>query len=132
MADNTISVELTVLTNDKLRQIFFKLSKSFITDTDDADKDGDKTETRVSWSIEFALSERKKDTDKFGDEHIVKLKVDLTKELEKKAEDSLEGLDDGQRSEVFAAGDAEKLFQANKISKKSRDNALKRVVSRRR
>jgi hypothetical protein len=131
MANNTISVELTVLTKDKLRQIFFKLSKNFVKDTEDLNQDGSKEDLRVQWSIEFSLTERKKDTDKFGDEHTVKLLVNLTKELEKKAEASLGGLDDGQAGAVLSAGDAEKQFQANKISKKGRDNALTRVISKR-
>ncbi len=131
MPDNTISVELTILTTDKLRQIYFKLSKSFVKDTEDVDKDNDTNEVRVAWSIQFAISERKNATEPFGEEHIVKLKVDLTKELEKKAEDTLSGLDDAQAGAVLSAGDSEKLFQANRITKKSRDNALKRIISRR-
>jgi len=131
MPNTTFSVELTVLTSDRLRKIFFKLSKNFVQDTDDVDKDKDKEEIRVQWAIEFALSERKKVTDPFGDENIIKLKVDLSKELEKKADDSLTGLDEAQAAATLSAGDAEKLFQANKISKKSRDNAIKRIISSR-
>ena len=131
MPNTTFSVELTVLTSDRLRKIFFKLSKNFVQDTDDVDKDKDTEEIRVQWTIEFSLSERKKDTDKFSDESIIKLKVDLSKELEKKADDSLKGLNVDQAAARLSAGDAEKLFQANKISKKSRDNAIKRVIASR-
>jgi hypothetical protein len=128
---STFSVELTVLTNDRLRKIYFKLSKNFVKDTEDVDKDENKEEVRAEWTIEFALNERKKESDNFGEEHIIKLKVDLSKELEKKADDSLKGLDDAQAAAVLSAGDALKLFLANKISKKSYENALKRIISRR-
>lgn len=132
MPNTTFSIALDVLTNDKLRKIHFKLVKALVKDTEDVDADKDKDEIRVNWTLEFALSERKKATDKFDEEHNISLKVDISKELEKKAEATLKnGWDDAQTSAAVSSGDSFKLWKANKISEKSFKGSLARVISRR-
>jgi len=131
MANTTFSIEMTVLTKDKLRKIFFKLSKDLVHDSDDKDNDGDKEEIRVNWRLDFSFDERAKATDKFGEEHNIKLVIDISKELEKKAEATLqEGFDDAQASAALTAGQKFKLFKSNKISEKSFKNSAVNVIAR--
>ena len=131
MPNTTFSIEMTVLTKDKLRRIYFKLSKDLVQDTEDKDHDEDKEEVRVNWRLDFAFDERAKATDKFTEEHNVKLVIDISKELESKAEATLqEGFDDAQASAALTAGQKFKLWKSNKISEKSFKNSAVNVVAR--
>lgn len=113
-----ISVELMVITKDRLRQISINLVK----ETNAAGK--------VSWSMDFALSEKnKKDDPKF--EEIIRLKVKIKPSLAAKAEATAtdKGLDDAQTSQAFIAGDAAKAAAAKEISEKSAKAAAEKIIA---
>jgi hypothetical protein len=121
MPSTTFSVDLVVMTKDKLRRIQFRLVKDV----------GEKG--KVAWSLEFTLLERAKATDKFNpDEPVVKLTINISKALEEKAAATLaEGFDDAQTSAALAAGDSAKLLKQGEISEASFRNDMKRVIARR-
>ena len=70
----SISVDLEVMTTDRLKKVIFGLDKS---------TEGDE----VQWVIEFQFLQREKKTEEFGDP-IVKLKVDVRKAHNPAAEET--------------------------------------------
>ena len=70
----SISVDLEVMTTDRLKKIIFGLDKSV-------------EDEEVHWLIEFQFLQRDKKTDPFGDP-LVKLVIDVKKSNEQAAEDT--------------------------------------------
>lgn len=114
MAD--ISVELKVITSDKLRQIIINLEKA----TNDQGK--------ATWTMDFTLNERAKKEDKF--EEVISLKVKIKPSLAKKAEATAnaKGLDDPQTAQAYVAGDAARAAKDKVISEKSAKSEAERVI----
>src|SRR5687768_10516426 len=84
----SISVDLEVMTTDRLKKVIFGLDKS--TDTEG-----------VNWVIEFQFLEREKKTDGFGDP-LVKLKVDVKKAHNAAAEETaVKGLNSAQSEHLL-------------------------------
>lgn len=117
MPVDLITVDLLIVTPDQLRKINLLLTK--------------KTQgNNVNWTLEFGLQERAKTTDPFV--QLVKLKVDISKSNNRKAEATAnKGLDDAQTSATFVAGDAVKAFNEGNLSQTAAELASKRVISSR-
>lgn len=118
MAITSFSVDLLVVTPDQLRKINIKLTK---------DKDDKGV---VDWFMNFGLEERAKTTEAFHE--VIKLTVKLkqTPEVHTKAAQTADkGLDSGQTSQAFIAGDAAKLASEGEISKQSAQAEARKVVT---
>ena len=84
----SISVDLEVMTTDRLKKVIFGLDKS--TDTEG-----------VHWVIEFQFLQREKKTEEFGDP-LVKLKVDVKKANNAAAEETaVKGLNSAQSEHLL-------------------------------
>ena len=115
MAD--ISVELKVITKDKLRQIIINLEK----ETNVAGKS--------TWTMDFTLNDRAKKEDKF--EEVISLKVKIKPSLASKAEATAKdpnGLDNPQTAQALVAGDAAKAVKDKVISEKSAKTEAERII----
>ena len=84
----SISVDLEVMTTDRLKKVIFGLDKS--TDTEG-----------VRWVIEFQFLQRDKKTEEFGDP-LVKLRVDVKKASNALAEETaVKGLNSAQAEHLL-------------------------------
>jgi hypothetical protein len=84
----SISVDLEVMTTDRLKKVIFGLDKS--TDTEG-----------VNWVIEFQFHQREKKTEEFGDP-LVKLKVDVKKAHNAAAQETaVKGLNSAQSEHLL-------------------------------
>lgn len=84
----SISVDLEVMTADRLKKVIFGLDKS-------ADADG------IHWSIDFQFLQRDKKIDMFGDP-LVKLSIDVKKSNNELAEQTaLKGLSASQTEHLL-------------------------------
>lgn len=115
----SISVDLEVMTTDRLRKVVFGLDKS---------TDGDE----VTWAIEFRLFERETKTDEFGDE-LVKLDVEVKKTLHEQAEvTATKGLNKPQAEHLLGpASSTAKRFADGKTSEKTAKAAAERTLQKR-
>lgn len=96
----SISVDLEVMTTDRLKKIIFGLDKS-------TDSDG------VHWTIEFQFLQREKKTEAFGDP-LVKLVIDVKKAHHALAEETaVKGLNSRQTDHLLgpAAVAAQRLTE---------------------
>lgn len=116
MPGSSFSIELTVVTNDKLKKITLKLVKA-------PQDDGS-----VDWSLDFTLADRKKTTDQF--EEVINLKVKVKPAHAKKAEATFDkkSLDSIQTSQTAVAAEAAKLLDNGQISKKTAEGEVQRII----
>ena len=115
----SISVDLEVMTTDRLKKIIFGLDKS----TD---------EEEVTWVIEFQFLQRDKKTDPFGDP-LVKLKIDVKKSNNDLAEVTADkGLNSPQAAHLLGAGlsDAQRL-RDGKITEERAALTVQRTLPKR-
>lgn len=136
MPPTTFSIEVEVLTPDRLKLIKFKLKKELVEVKDilDLDQDNNREEMVINthWTLTFSFTERKKDTDPFPTQANVSLTADISKSLEAKSQETIEkGFDSKQRSALQAAYEKYKLWKQNKISEKVFNSAMNNVISRR-
>ncbi|HWN99808.1 MAG TPA: hypothetical protein VNS63_11110 [Blastocatellia bacterium] len=118
MSCTSFSVDLLVVTPDQLRKIDLMLAKA-------CNDDGS-----VVWTMNFGLQERQNTTVPFAD--LVKLAVVLKPALHDKAEaTALKGLDAGQTSAAFVAGDTASLFKQGQVSKRRAQSDAQDVIASR-
>ena len=87
----SISVDLEVMTADRLKKVIFGLDKS--TDQEE-----------VHWTIDFQFLQREKKTDEFGDP-LVKLSIDVKKSNNELAEETAtKGLTSSQSEHLLGPG----------------------------
>jgi hypothetical protein len=87
----SISVDLEVMTTDRLKKVIFGLDKS-------TDAEG------VQWTIDFQFLQREKKTDEFGDP-LVKLSIDVKKSNNELAEETAtKGLNSSQSEHLLGPG----------------------------
>jgi hypothetical protein len=118
----SISVDIEVMTRDRLRKVAFGLDK----ETADS---GD-----VTWTIDFKLFEREQKTDDFGDP-LVRLEAIAVKKA------NFEKAEDTARTQRFTAAQTEhalgpasvdaKRFQAGKITKEKAQATAERTLAKR-
>jgi hypothetical protein len=115
----SISVDLEVMTTNRLQKIIFGLDKS-------TDEDG------VHWVIEFQFLQRETKTDEFGDP-LVKLSIDVKKTNEQLAEETAKkGLNSPQAAHLLgpAITDAKRL-EAGKITQEKAEATVQRTLPKR-
>ena len=115
----SISVDLEVMTTDRLKKIIFGLDKS----TEDEE---------AHWVIEFQFLQRDKKTDPFGDP-LVKLAIDVKKSNEEAAEETAaKGLNNPQATHLLGAGvsDAQR-FREGKIPEDRLAATVQRTLPKR-
>ena len=115
----SISVDLEVMTADRLKKVIFGLDKS--TDTEG-----------VHWTIEFQFLQRDKKTDDFGDP-LVKLNVDVKKAHNDLAEETaMKGLNAPQSEHLLGPGMiAAERFKAGKTTKDKAAATVERTLPKR-
>ena len=116
----SISVDLEVMTTDRLKKIIFGLDKS---------TEGEE----VHWVIEFQFLQRDKRTDPFGDP-LVKLAIDVRKTNNEFAEETaMKGLNSPQSAHLLGAGltDAQRLREG-KITEERAAATVQRTLPKRR
>jgi hypothetical protein len=115
----SISVDLEVMTTDRLKKIVFGLDKS----TEDEE---------VRWVIEFQFLQRDKKTDPFGDP-LVKLSIDVKKSNHEAAEETAsKGLNSAQAAHLLGPGvtDAQRLKEG-KITEDKAAATVQRTLPKR-
>ncbi len=115
----SISVDLEVMTTDRLKKIVFGLDKS----TEDEE---------IHWVIEFQFLQRDKKTDPFGDP-LVKLSVDVKKSNESAAEETAaKGLSNPQATHLLGPGVADtQRFREGKITEDKLAATVQRTLPKR-
>ena len=115
----SISVDLEVMTTDRLKKIIFGLDKS----TDDEG---------THWVIEFQFLQRDKKTDPFGDP-LVTLSIDVRKSNEAAAEDTAaKGLNTPQAAHLLGPGVADtQRFREGKITEEKLAATVQRTLPKR-
>lgn len=116
---NSISVDLEVLTSDRLRKVIFSLDKST-------------TDANAEWTINFQLLERDKKSDEFGDP-LVKLSVTINAKNHDNAEvTARKGLNSTQADYLLgpASVDAKRL-KAGKITQEKANATVERTLPKR-
>lgn len=118
----SISVDIEVMTKDRLRKVVFGLDK---TTADDGE---------VTWSLDFSLFEREKKTDEFGDP-LVKLEAVIVKKanFDKAEATALTGRFKAEQTEHAlgpAANDA-KRFKEGKIPREKAEATAERTIAKR-
>lgn len=115
----SISVDLEVMTADRLKKIIFGLDKST-------------EEDEERWVIEFQLLQRERKTDDFGDP-LVKLSIDVTRANNTLAEETaIKGLNSRQSAHLLGPGltDAQRLHEG-KITEKRAATTVQRTLPKR-
>lgn len=116
---NSISVDLEVMTSDRLRKVIFSLDKST-------------TKSNVEWTLNFQLLEREKYSDEFGDP-LVKLSVVTCASNHGNAElTAQKGLNSNQAEHLLgpASADAKRL-KAGKITQEKANATVERTLPKR-
>ena len=116
---NSISVDLEVMTPDRLRKVAFSLDKST-------------TEVNAEWTVDFQLLERENKSDDFGDP-LVKLSVTINAKNHDNAEiTARKGLNSTQADYLLgpASADAKRLV-AGKITKEKANATVERTLPKR-
>jgi hypothetical protein len=116
---NSISVDLEVMTPDRLKRIIFGLDKSM---------EGE----QVHWTIDFQYLQREKKTDEFGDP-LVKLSVDVQTENHPLAEQTaLKGLNSRQTDHLLGpAAIAARRLKEGKITEEKAAPVIERTLPKR-
>jgi len=115
----SISVDLEVMTPDRLKKVIFGLDKEV-----DAES--------VHWTINFQLLEREKKSDEFGDP-LVKLTVDVKKSNNELAEETAtKGLNSGQSEHLLGPGvSAAQKLKAGKTTEEKAAAVIERTLPKR-
>jgi hypothetical protein len=115
----SISVDLEVMTTDRLKKIIFGLDKSM-------------EDEEVHWVIEFQFLQRDKKTDPFGDA-LVKLSIDVKKSNESAAEETAaKGLNNLQATHLLGPGVTDtQRFQEGKITEDKLAATVQRTLPKR-
>jgi hypothetical protein len=115
----SISVDLEVLTTDRLKKIIFGLDKS--TDTQ-----------QVHWTIEFQFLQREKKTDEFGDP-LVNLSIKVKNANHALAEETaLKGLNSKQTDHLLGpAAVAAQRLKEGKITEEKAAPVIERTLPKR-
>ncbi len=118
----SISVDIEVMTKDRLRKVVFGLDKA----TADSGE--------VTWTLDFKLFEREKKTDEFGDP-LVKLDAVVVRKanFEKAEATAVSGRFTAAQTEHAlgpAANDA-KRFQDGKITREKAEATAERTIAKR-
>ncbi len=116
---NSISVDLEVLTSDRLRKVIFSLDKAT-------------TDANAEWTIKFQLLEREKKSDEFGDP-LVKLSIQINAKNHDNAEiTARNGLNSAQTDYLLgpASADAKRLW-AGKITQGKANATVERTLPKR-
>ena len=114
-----ISVDLEVMTSDRLNKIIFGLDKAT-------------NEESVDWTIEFQFLEREKKTEEFGDP-LVKLKIAVKKPNHQVAEETaLKGLNGRQSEHLLGpALVATKRLEAGETTEEKAAAVIERTLPKR-
>lgn len=115
----SISVDLEVMTTDRLKKIIFGLDKS----TEDEE---------VRWVIEFQFLQRERKSDPFGDP-LVTLSIDVTRANTALAEETaIKGLNSRQSAHLLGPGltDAQRLHEGT-ITEKRAAATVQRTLPKR-
>jgi len=115
----SISVDLEVMTTDRLKKIIFGLDKSI-------------EDEEIQWVIEFQFLQRDNKTDPFGDP-LVKLSIDVKKSNEQAAEETAsKGLNNPQASHLLGPGLADtQRFRDGKIPEDKLAATVQRTLPKR-